>query len=70
VQLQPAVRILLTALAAGLGVVVATLDDETVRIIGMAILAALAAVGITPPQVPTRTSIDTERQPVSVVRDE
>lgn len=68
-QIQPVVRIVLTFLVAALSALVATVDDETVRIICAPLIAGLSAIGIIPPQVPTRTSIDTETQPVNVVRE-
>lgn len=69
-RIQPIVRVILTAIAAGLGAAAATVDNETVRIIAAIGIPVLAAVGIIPPQVPARTSIDATRQPVNVVRDE
>lgn len=68
-QLQPTVRVFLAFLVAALSAAVATVDDETFRIIAGAIIAGLAAIGITPPQVPTRTVVDTENQPVNVVKE-
>lgn len=65
-QLQPVVRVLLTFLVAGLSTAVATVDDETFRIIAGAIVSGLAAIGIVPPQLPTRTVVDTDEQPVNV----
>lgn len=61
-QLQPLVRILLTALAAGLGAAAATIDNETVRIVAAIGVPVLAAIGIIPPQVPTRTVVDERRE--------
>lgn len=69
-NIQPVVRIFLTFLVAGLSTAVATVDDETFRIIAGIILSGLAAVGIVPPHVPTRTVIDTENEPVNIVREE
>jgi acid phosphatase family membrane protein YuiD len=69
-QLQPTVRIVLTFLVAALSTLVAMVDDQTIRLIGAPIIAGLAAVGIVPPHIPTRTSVDTENQRVSVVREE
>lgn len=54
-SLQPTVRLILTAASAALGVLVATVPNQTVRIIGGALIAGISAVGIVPPQIPTRT---------------
>lgn len=67
---QPSIRVALTFLVAALSTVVATVDDETIRLICAPIISGLAAIGIVPPQVPTRTSIDTDRQPVNVVHEQ
>lgn len=66
---QPYVRIFLTFLVAALSTAVATVDDETFRIVASIVLSGLAAVGIVPPQLPTRTSVDTESQSVNVVKE-
>ena len=67
---QPAVRVFLTFMVAALSTAVATVDDETFRVVASIILSGLAAIGIVPPHIPTRTSIDAGVQPVNVVRDE
>jgi hypothetical protein len=59
-HLQPIVRVLLTALAAGLGAAATQIDNETVQILAAIVVPTIAAVGIVPPQVPTRTVIDGE----------
>ena len=69
-SLQPTVRILLTFLVAALSTVLATVDDETIRLICAPLVAGLAAIGIVPPQIPTRTVVDTENQRVNVVSDD
>jgi len=61
-QLHPAVRLILTALAAGLGAAAATIDNETIRIVAAIGVPVLAAIGIIPPQVPTRTVVDKRRE--------
>lgn len=66
----PAIRGVLTFLAAGLSVVIATVNNETARIIGSAIIVGLAAVGIVPPHIPTRTSVDPGTEPVNVVHED
>jgi hypothetical protein len=57
-KLQPVVRTVLTFLAAALAVIVASVHDETVRLIGAALVVGLAAIGIVPPQLPTRTVVE------------
>lgn len=69
-KLQPAVRLALSALAAGLAVVVAQIDDETIRVIAMGTLTALAAIGITPPQIPVRTVVAPGNEPANVIHEE
>jgi hypothetical protein len=59
-QLQPVVRVILTFLVAALSTAVATVDSETFRIIGGILISGLAAVGIVPPQLPTRTVTDNQ----------
>lgn len=56
-NIQPAVRIVLTALAAGLGAAATQIDNETLRIIAAVLVPTLAAIGIVPPQVPTKTIV-------------
>lgn len=71
-QLQPTVRlvlILFAAAIAGLGAV----SDElpiAVQAIVASLAAALAGLGIIPPHVPTRTSVNTDVEPVSVVKEQ
>lgn len=71
-RLQPAVRIFLTFLVAGLSTAVATVDDESFRIVAGIILSGLAAVGVVPPQLGTRTVMkeETALEPVTVIREE
>jgi hypothetical protein len=57
-KLQPVVRTVLTFIAAALAVIVASVHDETVRLIGAALVVGLAAIGIVPPQLPTRTVVE------------
>lgn len=68
-QLQPIVRVILTALAAGIGAAATQIDNETLRVVAAVLVPTLAAIGIYPPQAPVRTSL-IEKEPVSVVRDE
>lgn len=60
-QLQPAVRLCLTFVVAALSCLVGLVDNETVRLICLPLITGLAAVGIVPPQVPTRTVLSNER---------
>lgn len=64
--LQPVVRTVLTFIAAAVGVVVASVHDETVRLVGTALIVGLAAIGIVPPQVPTRTVVARREDTVSI----
>lgn len=63
-QLQPVVRVVLTAIAASIAAVTATMDGqpEWLQAVLAAGAAALAAVGIIPPQVPTKTVVSRKRQ--------
>ena len=58
VTIQPVVRLILTAIAAGLGAAATQIDNETLRIVAAILVPTLAAIGIVPPQVPTKTVID------------
>lgn len=66
----PVIRVILTFLAAGLAVVVATVHSETVRIVASAITVGLAAVGIVPPHVGTVTSVVEKDEPVNIVKQD
>ena len=55
--IQPVVRVALTALAAGIGAAATQIDNETLRIVAAILVHTLAAVGIVPPQVPTKTVV-------------
>jgi hypothetical protein len=69
-QLQPVVRVILTFLVAALSTAVATVDDETFRVVGGILISGLAAVGIVPPQLETRTVVKTDVEPVHVIRED
>lgn len=60
--LQPAVRIILTFIVATLSCLVGLVDNETVRVICLPLIAGLAAVGIVPPQVPTQTVVAAKKK--------
>lgn len=68
-QLQPVVRLLLIGLAAALSVIAAVQDalPLIVQALLVGVSTVLAGLGITPPQVPTRTVVHTEGRPVNVV---
>lgn len=55
--LQPIVRVVLTALAAGIGAAATQIDNETLRIVAAVLVPTLAALGIIPPQIPTKTVV-------------
>lgn len=71
-KLTPLVRVLLTGLAAGISVIAATQDSLPLwaQALLVAFSTVMAGLGIVPPTVPTRTAVDTERQPVNVVREQ
>ena len=58
-QLQPVVRLVLTAIAAGIAALGAQADSLPTEVqIAITVLAAVfAGIGIVPPQVPTRTTV-------------
>ncbi len=60
--LQPIVRVILTALAAGIGAAATQIDNETLRVVAAILVPTLAASGIVPPQVPTKTVVDRDRE--------
>jgi hypothetical protein len=63
-------RLVLTFLVAALSSLIAIVDDETIRVVCAPIVAGLAAIGIVPPQVPTRTVVARRDDEVVVRRGE